>query len=399
MSAMPPLPVAAYTAVTCLGAGVDAIAEALKSERGGLTPCDLPGVEFKTWIGRVAGVEDQPVTGRLARYDCRNNRLARMALNTDGFAEAVGECIGEHGAARVGVVLGTSTSGVAEGERAFQARSGSGGRLPDWFDFRHTHDIHALSSFVAEYLGAQGPCLTVSTACSSSAKVFADAAQLIGHGVCDAVVVGGVDSLCLLTLFGFRALELTSPDICRPNDSRRSGMSIGEGAGFVLLRRADATASRLALLEGVGESSDAHHMSAPHPEGVGAYLAMKAALDAAGLEVGQVDYVNLHGTGSHINDVVEAKAIMRLFGPDTPCSSTKGWTGHTLGAAGITEAVISLLALRDAIMPGNLNLRNLDPEIATAVLPENVAGPVRRVLSNSFGFGGNNCSLVFGQPA
>ncbi len=399
MTAMLPLPVTAWTAVTCLGAGVDAIAEALKSERGGLTPCDLPGVEFETWIGRVSGVEDHPVTGRLARYDCRNNRLAEMALQTDGFAAAVGECIAEHGAARVGVVLGTSTSGVAEGERAFQARSGSGGGLPDWFDFRHTHDIHALSSFVAEYLGAQGPCLTVSTACSSSAKVFADAAQLIGHGVCDAVVVGGVDSLCLLTLFGFRALELTSPDLCRPNDSGRSGMSIGEAAGFALLRRADPARSALALLEGFGESSDAHHMSSPHPEGVGAYVAMKAALDSAVLEAADIDYVNLHGTGSHINDVVEAKAVMRLFGPDLPCSSTKGWTGHTLGAAGITEAVISLAALREGIMPGNLNLRKLDPEIATAVLAATVAAPVRRVLSNSFGFGGNNCSLIFGRPA
>ncbi len=399
MSAMLPLPVTAYTAVTCLGAGVGAIAEALKSERGGLTPCDLRGVEFSTWTGRVAGIEDRPVSGRLARYDCRNNRLAQMALNTDGFAEAVGDCIGEYGAARVGVVLGTSTSGVAEGERAFQARSGSGGRLPDWFEFRHTHDIHALSSFVAEYLGAQGPCLTVSTACSSSAKVFADAAQLIGHGVCDAVVVGGVDSLCLLTLFGFRALELTSPDLCRPNDSGRSGMSIGEAAGFALLRGGDAPRTGLALLEGYGESSDAHHMSSPHPEGVGAYMAMKAALDAAALEAADIDYLNLHGTGSHINDVVEAKAVMRLFGPDLPCSSTKGWTGHTLGAAGITEAVISLVALREGIMPGNLNLRKLDPEIGTAVLGATVVAPVRRVLSNSFGFGGNNCSLIFGRPA
>ncbi len=399
MSAMQPIPVTAYTAVNSLGAGLDAIAGALRSQRGGLKPCDLPGVDFETWAGRVAGVEDQPVTGDLARFDCRNNRLARMALAADGFADAVAECIGAHGAARVGVVLGTSTSGVAEGERAFRERSEAGGKLPGWFDFRHTHDIHSLSGFVAAYLGARGPCLTVSTACSSSAKVFADAAQLIGHGICDAVVVGGVDSLCLLTLFGFRALELTSPDVCRPNDSRRSGMSIGEGAGFALLRRAGAGEAGLAQLEGYGESSDAHHMSSPHPEGAGAYLAMKAALELAGLEAGQIDYVNLHGTGSHINDVVEAKAILRLFGPDKPCSSTKGWTGHTLGAAGITEAVISLLALRGGFMPGNLNLRDLDPEIGTAVLRENVVAPVRRVLSNSFGFGGNNCSLVFGQPA
>ncbi len=389
--------ITAITAVNCLGAGLDATLAALRQGSSGLRPCDFPGVDFETHIGRVDGLEDSPVTGALARYDCRNNRLARMTLQADGFADLARDCIARRGARRVGLVLGTSTSGIQESERAFAERTDGG--LPDWFDYRHSHDVHATTEFVGALLGIEGPCMTVSTACSSSAKVFADAAQLIAHDICDAVVVGGVDSLCLLTLYGFRSLELTASEACRPNDVDRAGLSIGEAGGFALLERPLGAGQALALLEGVGESSDAYHMSTPHPEGLGAFNSMRGALGTAGVRPDQVDYINLHGTGSKVNDVVESRAVMSLFGGDTPCSSTKGWTGHTLGAAGIVEAVIAVLAIREGFMPGNLRMNRRDPEIETNILPETIAADVSRVLSNSFGFGGNNCSLLFGRAS
>jgi 3-oxoacyl-[acyl-carrier-protein] synthase-1 len=387
--------ITAVTAVNCLGAGLDATLAALRQGSSGLRPCDFPGVDFETHIGRVDGLEDSPVTGALARYDCRNNRLARMTLQADGFADLARDCIARRGARRIGLVLGTSTSGIQESERAFAERTDGG--LPDWFDYRHSHDVHATTEFVGALLGIEGPCMTVSTACSSSAKVFADAAQLIAHDICDAVVVGGVDSLCLLTLYGFRSLELTASEACRPNDVDRAGLSIGEAGGFALLERPLGAGQALALLEGVGESSDAYHMSTPHPEGLGAFNSMRGALGTAGVRPDQVDYINLHGTGSKVNDVVESRAVMSLFGGDTPCSSTKGWTGHTLGAAGIVEAIIAVLAIREGLMPGNLRMNRRDPVIETNVLPETRAADVSRVLSNSFGFGGNNCSLLFGR--
>jgi 3-oxoacyl-[acyl-carrier-protein] synthase-1 len=344
--------ITAFTAVNCLGSGQEAILAALREGSSGLRPCDFPGADFQTYIGRVDGLEDKPVTGSLARYDCRNSRLAEMTLLADDFAGQVGDCLARRGPRRVGLVLGTSTSGIQEGERAFAERTD--GTLPDWFDYRFSQDVHATTEFVGARLGIEGPCMTVSTACSSSAKVFADARQLLDHDICDAVVVGGVDSLCLLTLYGFRSLELTAPDACRPNDVDRTGLSIGEGGGF---------------------------------------------LRSAGAEPEQVDYINLHGTGSKVNDLVEARAVMSLFGGDIPCSSTKGWTGHTLGAAGIIEAVIAVLAIREGFMPGNLGMNRRDPDIQTNVLSEPRDADVSRVLSNSFGFGGNNCSLLFGRAS
>jgi 3-oxoacyl-[acyl-carrier-protein] synthase-1 len=224
--------------------------------------------------------------------------------------------------------------------------------------------------------------------------VFASAYRAIHSGLCDAAVVGGVDSLCLTTLYGFNSLQLVSQDICRPSDINRSGLSIGEAAGFALLERPQ-NAGYLALL-GYGESSDAYHMSSPHPDGDGAVLAMQHALNIAGLEPGDIDYINLHGTATPANDLSEAIAINRLFGHSIPCSSTKGWTGHTLGAAGILEAVFSLLCLQHGFMPKSLNTQQVDPDIKINILTENNSQSVHKVLSNSFGFGGSNCSLIFG---
>jgi len=227
--------------------------------------------------------------------------------------------------------------------------------------------------------------------------VFGNAARLIDAGLIDAAVVGGVDSLCLTTLYGFNSLELLSSDICRPWDAARNGLSIGEAAAFALVER-DASAPQGWLL-GIGESNDGHHMSTPHPEGAGAIAAIQQALAEAGLAAGDIDYINLHGTATPSNDAAEDRAVATVFGTTTPCSSTKGATGHTLGAAGGVEALISMLAIEHGLMPAGLNLRKRDPSLRMSYLTDNRSAPVRRVLSNSFGFGGSNASLVFGGVA
>jgi 3-oxoacyl-[acyl-carrier-protein] synthase-1 len=239
--------------------------------------------------------------------------------------------------------------------------------------------------------------VTISTACSSSAKVFATAERMLRLGLVDAAVVGGVDTLCGSVLFGFNALQLVSPSACRPFDVERDGISIGEAAGFALLERADAPASAAPVLLGYGESSDAHHMSTPHPEGLGAERALDEALVRAGVQASEIDYVNLHGTASAKNDEVEAALVARRFPARTHASSTKGLTGHTLGAAGIVEAVVSLLAIETGFMPGTVNSVALDPGCGPQIRIEPAHGQVHLALSNSFGFGGNNCALVFGR--
>ena len=394
---MKPLRISHYTMTSALGGGRAAHAEALRAGRSGLRPQAFDQCALGTWTGEVAGVDAVRLPVEDATWDCRNHRLALLGLRQDGFLEAARRACARHGAARVGVFMGTSTSGLHQTELAYRARDGEG-RLPDWYDYVHTHSPFSIARFVQKAIGAAGPALTVSTACSSSAKVFASAHRAMRAGLCDAAVVGGVDSLCLMTLYGFNALQLVSPDPCRPADARRNGISIGEAAGFALLEKPEHAPDAPQLL-GYGESSDAHHMSAPEPEGRGALAAMSAALERAGLAPSGVDYINLHGTATPANDASEDKAVFALFGGITPCSSTKGWTGHALGAAGILEAGIGLLAIEQGFLPPSLNTRQKDPQFRSNILLEGRAAPVRRVLSNSFGFGGSNCSLVLGAPA
>ena len=389
----------AYTTVNACGSGLNETLQALRSGHSGLRSCDFGEAELDTYIGRVAGVEDAPVGSDLTDFDCRNNRLAQMALQADGFSEAVAGVVERYGSERIAVVMGSSTSGVGEAEIAYRNRSPDSGALPESFRFDKTHDFYSLPYFVSAYLNLDGPNTTVSAACASSSKVFADAWQWIAAGICDAAVVGGVDSLCLLTLRGFNSLELLAKGPCRPNDATRSGLSIGEAAGFALLEHVQMPPVGSVALLGYGESSDAYHMSAPHPEGKGALLAMRAALAQADLEPGDIDYINLHGTGSRANDTVEDRAVYEIFGSGVPTSSTKGWTGHALGAAGIVEAVISCLCLREGFIPANLNLETLDPELNCAVQQVSVDRPIKRVLSNSFGFGGSNCSIILGTAS
>ncbi len=397
---MTPLPISSFTLSTALGHGNAAALAALQAQRGGLAQTPFLDAELPTWIGVVPGLDDVHLPADLQEFDCRNNRLAWLALQQDGLQGAVQRARARWGAARVAVLLGTSTSGLLQTELAYRRR-GADGALPADFLYAPTHNTNSVAAFVSQALRLEGPSWVVSTACSSSAKVFASAARLIASGLVDAALVGGVDSLCLTTLYGFNSLELLSPDVCRPWDAQRRGLSLGEGAAFALIERdlgAPGTEAQGWLL-GAGESNDGYHMSSPHPQGLGAMQAMRAALADAGLEPGAIDYVNLHGTATPNNDAAEDAAVHAVFGAATPCSSTKGATGHTLGAAGAVEATISLLALRHGLIPAGLNLRSRDPALLSNYLHENRSTLLRHVLSNSFGFGGSNASLVFGvQP-
>ncbi|SDC75469.1 3-oxoacyl-[acyl-carrier-protein] synthase-1 [Variovorax sp. CF079] len=393
-SRISPLQISAFTATSAVGIGKEALVAALEQSKSGLRANDFGATPLPTWIGRVDGLESLRLPEDLAGWDCRNNRLAWLGLQADSFIEAVAAARERYGAARIALVLGTSTSSIGETELAYTQLDADGG-FPADQRRPLVHTPHSLAMFVQQALGLEGPAETISTACSSSAKVFASAERLIRLGLVDAAVVGGVDTLCGSVLFGFNSLELVSPEPCRPFDATRNGISLGEAAGFALLERG---AGRLELL-GYGEASDAHHMSTPHPEGLGAERALDDALARAGLAPDAIDYINMHGTASMKNDEVEGALVARRFPAGTHASSTKGFTGHTLGAAGIVEAVISLLAIERGLKPGTVNTTTLDAECGPQIRLQPAHGEVRYALSNSFGFGGNNCSLVFGKGA
>ena len=391
---MLPLCITAHSAVCAAGSGRAQLLAALRARTGGLRFNDFTHAPLPTWIGRVAGLE-QPacaVPAQLAAWDCRNNRLAWAGLTADGFLGRALAARARHGADRVALVLGTSTSSIGASEEAYR-RVQADGQYPPELRNPVLHMPHSLGDFVQRALGLTGICHTVATACSSSAKVFAYAERLLRAGWCDAAIVGGVDTLCDSVLFGFNSLQLLARGPCRPFAPDRDGISLGEAAGFALLER---TGSGPWLL-GHGESSDAHHMSAPHPDGEGARRAVAAALGRAGLDPGRIDYINLHGTASQKNDEVEARLVAELFPARTSAGSTKGWTGHALGAAGIIEAVICFLALEHGLIPGTLNSQALDASCGPQLRLENAAAEVRFALSHSFGFGGSNCVLLFGR--
>jgi len=396
---MAPLAIRAYTATTALGQGREMQAAALRERRGGLRHNDFAtGVPGETpldcWIGRVDGLEDAPLPSEFAQWDCRNNRLAWLALQQDGIRDAIATVVARRGADRVAVVVGTSTASIGASEEAYTRLDH--GAFPADLARPIVHNPHSLGGFMQDATGLRGPCVTVATACSSSAKVFAQAARLIAIGVADAALVGGVDTLCGSVLFGFNSLQLVAGEPCKPFDAERVGLSLGEAGGFALLERVDGDETGLQL-RGYGESSDAHHMSSPHPQGLGAQLAMRDALARAGIAPDEVGYLNLHGTATPANDAVEALAIAALFPATLHASSTKGWTGHTLGAAGIVESVFALLTLDRGELPGTLNSTAPDPVCGPQIRFDNARREIRYAMNNSFGFGGNNCSLVFGK--
>ena len=398
---MTPLVLRHFTASSCIGRGLQATLDSIRAQRSGLAPCTFETVTLDTYIGEVQGVDEVRLPATRKRFDCRNNRLTQLGIIQDGFVDAVAECAGRWGRRRVGLFLGTSTSGILETEIAYRRRDPATGALPASFDYAGTHNSYSLAAFAHEVLGLEGPSAVVSSACSSSAKVFCSARRMITAGLIDAAVVGGVDSLCLTTLYGFHSLQLVSRHPCRPFDVERDGISIGEAAAFALIERApDSLDAEAVLLLGVGESSDAYHMSSPHPEGRGARAAMLQALESAGLTAQQIDYINLHGTGTPSNDNAEGKAVAAVFADrdqPVPASSTKGATGHTLGAAGALEVVICALALRHGILPGSAHTRRVEPSLGCEYLHANRQRSIARVLSNSFGFGGSNCALILGR--
>lgn len=329
--------------------------------------------------------------------DCRNNRVMLAALSE--IAPAVAASVARYGRDRVAVVLGSSTSGIREGEAALAERRRTG-RWPGRYHYRQ-QEAGTLAEFAAGALGLDGPAYTVATACSSSAKVFASARRLIGAGLADAAVVGGADTLCRMTLNGFAALEALSKGRCNPFSANRDGITIGEGAAAFLM---SAEPGPVELL-GVGETSDAYHTTAPDPEGEGARAAMAMALTDAGREPADIAYINLHGTATPLNDAMESRAVAALFPAATPCGSTKGMTGHMLGATGGVEAAFLWLTLNPAINPGFLPPHLWDGQFDPALPRLNLVAqgtPLAdrarlAMLSNSFGFGGSNVSLILGR--
>ncbi len=344
-----------------------------------------------TVVGKVTSQLPE-IDASLQNKNTRNNRLALSALMQ--IESQIEQAIQQYGADRVAVVVGSSTSGIADGELALAAKQQTG-RLPDDYHY-HQQEVGNLGEFVADYFQIAGPVYTISTACSSSGRVFLSAKRLLKAGIVDAVVVGGADSLCKLTLNGFHGLEALSNEFCNPFSENRKGINIGEAAAFMLLSR-QKNDTGLALL-GAGDSSDAHHISAPHPEGKGAIEAMHKALLDAQLQPAQIGYINAHGTATKLNDAMESKAIYSLFSDTVAVSSTKPFTGHTLGAASILEAAICWLVLDQNLdLPKQINDGNYDPSLAPIRFvqeDQKLAKPA--ILSNSFAFGGNNISLIFG---
>ena len=391
-------PVTAYTLCCAAGSGKGNTLRALEHGRGGLCPWQSPDGLLSTHVGRVEECDTHRLDGHWSAYDCRNNRLAALALELDGFAAAVARAARRHGAHRVGVFVGTSTSGITETEQAYARHAGQASSGPldgTTHSHAHTHQMASAARFVRERLDLRGPAYVVSTACSSSAKVFASAARLLRAGLIDAAVVGGVDSLCETTLYGFHSLRLVSNAPCRPWDAHRAGINIGEAAGFALLER-DSDTAQHALL-GYGETSDAYHMSSPEPDGTHAARAMLTALHHAGIDARAIDLVNLHATATPNNDAAEDRALRHVFGDAPPCLvATKGYTGHTLGAAGIVEAVFCLMSLEHAFVPLSLGLSVPDPQLRTTPTRAHTPLRVRYAMNNSLGFGGSNASLIFG---
>jgi 3-oxoacyl-[acyl-carrier-protein] synthase-1 len=385
--------VSAYTLTSALGAGNAATLEALRAHRGGLRQQALRA-GGSSWFG-IVDDPDEPLGGRFARYDCKAFRIIRRAFAQDSFLDKVADARDRYGAHRIGCFVGTICAGLMHFEERYRQHAP---RAAEFGPDERLNDVINLASaatYCAEELGIAGPVASISTACSSSARVFPIAYRYMKAGLCDAAVVGGIDLANETFVYGFRSLGLLSAEPCRPWDRRRNGLNLGEAAGFALIERPAEGRDGIALL-GFGESADAHHMTAPHPEGLGAELAMRGALRTAGLRPEAIDYINLHGSGTPANDASEDAAVLRVFGAATPCSGTKGWTGHTQGASGITEAILSMLSIKHGLIPGTLNTTEPDPALKSQLVQQNRSQPLKRVLSNSFGFGGNNCALIFG---
>jgi len=384
-----PYPITAYSAANALGATTREVIASLRAGRTGLRPCPL-----ELPFSAPSGAMNDPLPRlpeALSAHDSRTARLALIPLAE--IMPAVNAAVARWGADRVGLVLGTTTAGLARTEEAYHTLSQTGA-LPIDYDLHRQHSFGALIEVVRKVASLGGPGFVVSTACSASAKALGSAQRLIAGGAADAVLVGGVDGLCQTTLRGFHSLQILSPEPCRPLSAARNGINIGEGAAYILVERTGDSPLRLL---GVGESSDAYHMSAPHPEGAGALAAMTEALARAGVRPDEVDHINAHSPGTKLNDHSEAHAIATLFGARVPVASTKGYTGHMLGAGGATEAVFALVALEQGWIPQSLGADPADATLGIEIVTAARELRCRAVMSNSFAFGGNNVSVLFGR--
>ncbi len=391
----PPCRLSALGIVNALGEGRDAVwPRVLAGDLSRLVRRDDLVPERSLLVGAVR--EELPVVPlELARYDCRNNALTMAAFAQ--IERETADAFERYGAARIGVVMGTSTSGVGAAEAAIRERERTGELSPEFY--YEQLEFGGAGAFLAAYLGSTGPAYTLSTACSSGARALASARALLELDLCDVVVCGATDSLCGLTACGFSALGAISDDGINSCSKNRNGTILGEGSALFLMDREEGGVQ----LEGAGESSDAHHISAPDPQARGALSAMHRALDDASIAAETISYLNLHGTGTPANDVMEAHAVVSVFGDALPVSSSKAALGHTLGAAGATDAALCWLAL-DSIDDATMRLPphvwdgEHDPDLPLLRLVEvgeHAAATGRvRVMTNSFGFGGNNVSLV-----
>ncbi|WP_427185106.1 beta-ketoacyl-ACP synthase [Bordetella bronchialis] len=387
--------------VCALGRGIGAVAgAALRADTGGMQARD-GWIKDRSIVLGVAPDDVPPMPpGLPSHYDSRNNRLLRDAAAQ--IETALREAIARYGKLRVGIVLGTSTSGVNENAQAYRVLDRQGAWPPE-YDYRR-QALASPAAFLADWLGVAGPAYTLSTACTSGARALMTARRLLARGACDAVICGGVDTLCPLTINGFAALEALSGGLCNPFSARRDGINIGEGAALFLMQRERPQGPAVALL-GAGASTDAWHMSAPDPTGAGAAQAMRAALADAGLSAADIGWLNLHGTATHHNDAMESHAVHAVFPAGVPCASTKPLTGHTLAAAGAIEAALCWAVIDDACLAGRLPPHRWDGAADPALPGLDLNGPGRSlpadarrvVMSNSFAFGGSNASLILGE--
>ncbi|MFV8463113.1 beta-ketoacyl-[acyl-carrier-protein] synthase family protein [Vibrio campbellii] len=384
---------------SALGSSITDIHGCLKGERepNMVEVSDMLNDGKHTVVGKITGALPE-VPSTLVKYATRNNQLALSALNQ--IKDSIELAKAQFGADRIAVVIGTSTSGISDGEAAFKQKL-TNGEFPEDYHYSK-QELGDTSEFVSQYCALTGPNYVISTACSSSGRVFLTAQRLLDSGMADAVLVGGVDTLCKLTLNGFHGLEALSTKHCKPFSESRDGINIGEAAAFMLLsktkfKRVHSTQNtpQIALL-GCGDSSDAHHISAPHPEGNGAEQAMKKALYSAHLTAGDIGYINAHGTATPLNDSMESKAIHRIFANKVPVSSTKPLTGHTLGAASAIEAAIAWHILKYDLPLPLQKCQDKAEDIEVDLVNCSQKIKVKNILSNSFAFGGNNISLIFG---
>jgi len=381
-------PITATALVNCLGPDATAAANTAFAGESRLVPAEAyTALPFSTALGVVAGVE----TWSAAELACPPTRIARIAATAvRSLAPAVSAALARWGAPRVAYVFASSTGGIEETERTLVPDAHLPPLAPPYRYANHLVD--ATNAAIAAYLGITGVQFTISTACSSSLKAVATASRLITQGLADAVVVGGVDSLCKTTIFGFQSLGLLAPGPTRPFSRERAGISLGEGAAYILLERESQTA--LARVTGTGESTDSYHHTTPHPEGLGPQRCMREALARAGRSPADIGYVSAHGTGTSHNDAAEAVAIRRVFERDVPVTATKSLTGHTLGAAGLTALILGVESLRRQAIPPSLRAAPVDDKLAVVVVDEPMRAALDHVLVNAFGFGGSCASAV-----